>query len=363
MSPPIARSAADRCPGLLRPHLAADGALVRLRLPGGRLPGVALSALVGAADRFGDGDLQLTSRGNVQIRGIRPDPDGEAPAALVTLLSDAGLLPAPGHERVRNVTASPLSGITGGTADIRSLVDALDRAVCAAPDLAGLPGRFLFGIDDGRGDLAGLRLDLGVRMTGQDHGWLLIGGRLGPSVATAGIPDAIVDLASQFLRVRGRAWHVDELPDGLPGVTTAPDQPRAPVVMPYGVLTRDDGDVALSTAVPLGVLTPAMLDVLRGQPEVVVTPWRGIVLPTAAPGMAPVLADAGFLLDGDAAWSGISACTGAPRCPSGRADTRPVAASLATQGHRGRVHVIGCPRACGAPAGEHRSVRAWEVTG
>lgn len=46
---------ADRCPGLLRPHTAADGALVRLRLPGGAATAALLRGIAAAAARHGDG--------------------------------------------------------------------------------------------------------------------------------------------------------------------------------------------------------------------------------------------------------------------------------------------------------------------
>ena len=42
--------------------------------------------------------------------------------------------------------------------------------------LADLPGRFLFVLDDGRGDVVDLRLDLGYRATGPEGGYLLVGG-------------------------------------------------------------------------------------------------------------------------------------------------------------------------------------------
>src|SRR5207253_658171 len=107
------------------------------------------------ADELGDGHVHLTSRGNLQLRGV------SRTGALPTRLAAAGLLPSATHERVRNVLASPLAGITGdpdervstaaaGTArstrrsrscDVRGLAAALDRELCARPVLAELPGR------------------------------------------------------------------------------------------------------------------------------------------------------------------------------------------------------------------------------
>ena len=52
----------------------------------------------------------------------------------------------------------------------------LDAALCADPALAELPGRFLFALDDGRGDVASLAFDLGYRAVDDDHGLLVVGG-------------------------------------------------------------------------------------------------------------------------------------------------------------------------------------------
>src|SRR5690349_7297706 len=95
----------DRCPGLLRPHLAEDGALVRLRLPGGRITVAALRQVLAAAAADGAESVQLTSRGNLQVRAL-PDP---LPERFVELIEATGLLPSASHERVRNIVASPLA--------------------------------------------------------------------------------------------------------------------------------------------------------------------------------------------------------------------------------------------------------------
>jgi precorrin-3B synthase len=148
---PAARGDRDGCPGALRLHAAADGPLARVRLPGGTLTGGQLAALADMAARWGDGHLELTSRGNLQLRALT----GTGAADLAARLRAAGLFPSDTHETVRNIVASPLSGRDGrGLLDVRPLVPRLDAAVCARPGLAELPGRFLLALDDGRGDVA-----------------------------------------------------------------------------------------------------------------------------------------------------------------------------------------------------------------
>jgi dissimilatory sulfite reductase (desulfoviridin) alpha/beta subunit len=151
----VSRPAGDRCPGVLRLVEAADGFLARVRLPGGLVSGAQLRALASLADELGDGRVELTSRGNVQLRGLAAD----AAEALTDGLSRAGLLPSISHDRVRNVLASPLAGLDGAP-DLSGIVRALDEALCARPGLAELSGRFLFAVDDGRGDVSGLGADV-----------------------------------------------------------------------------------------------------------------------------------------------------------------------------------------------------------
>jgi precorrin-3B synthase len=155
---PAGRGAADRCPGALRLAEAADGYLARVRLPGGFVTGEQLRALAGLAAELGDGRVELTSRGNVQLRALSAD----AAEPLTTALTRAGLLPSLDHDRVRNVLASPLAGLDGlgSGRDLAAIVAALDAGLCARPRLTGLSGRFLFAIDDGRGDVAGLGADV-----------------------------------------------------------------------------------------------------------------------------------------------------------------------------------------------------------
>ncbi|HZH21769.1 MAG TPA: precorrin-3B synthase, partial [Geodermatophilus sp.] len=171
-SPAAARVRADACPGALQTHAAADGALARVRVPGGLLTGDQLRTLAAAARDLGDGALELTSRGNVQLRGLAPG----AEAGLGDRLAAAGLLPSPTHERVRNVLASALTGRAGGHVDVRPWVRTLDAALCADPALAALPGRYLATLDDGRGDVAGLGGDVGLLALSPDTVALTLAG-------------------------------------------------------------------------------------------------------------------------------------------------------------------------------------------
>ena len=215
----------DRCPGVLRPHQAEDGLVVRLRIPGGQTTAEVLRALCGLAAAFsinpgGAGYVQLTSRGNLQLRGL----DGTRLAELTQEIFALGLLPSFAHDRVRNIVASPLTGLSADRPDLRPMVGELDAALCADPALAELPGRFLFALDDGRGDVASLAFDLGYRAVDDDHGLLVVGGPIprGRVVARREAVPAMIDLAREVVRRRASAadpgWRVWDLPglaDGL----------------------------------------------------------------------------------------------------------------------------------------------------
>jgi precorrin-3B synthase len=345
----------DACPGALQVHQAADGALARIRLPGGMISAGQLEALANAAMRFGSSAMELTSRGNVQIRGITD------PAALADAVAAAGLLPSASHERVRNVVASPLSGRSGGIADVRGLVVALDDAIQDSPALARLPGRFWFGIDDGRGDVSGLGADVGAHLLTADRAALLVAGvdtgvRMAPADAVA----TLVAVAEEFVEVRGSAWRASELTDVQPlltGLTPSaePGMTWPPTVRPpVGWIEQDDGRVTLGAAVPLGVLEARVAEFLAAiEAPMVITPWRSVLVCDLDEGVADValrvLAPQGLVFDSASPWLSVSACTGSPGCEHSAADVRADATASIDAPVDVHRHFVGCERACGSP--------------
>ncbi|MEQ3539353.1 precorrin-3B synthase [Pseudonocardia tropica] len=386
MPSPTTRTRTDACPGVVSPHAAADGALARVRLPGGTVTAAALRAVAALARDAGDGAVHLTSRGNVQLRGL--DPADPRPVQRLTV---AGLLPSTTHERVRNVLASPLSGIDGGLADVRGLATALDRGLCARSALSALPGRFLFALDDGRGDVAAERPDLCWRARGSDGGELVVAGApTGLSCSPAEAPALLLDAAEAFLDLRAahsadpaaRAWRAAELPGAATGIParlrghrasrpagpghrettpeapgdTTPEAPgdTAPAA-PGPVLVGALGSGALGVAPVLGELSAGQLDLLAEEaPELLVSPWRTLVLPTPATGAAARLAAAGLVVDPGHPALRVSACAGSPGCAKSLADVRADARSLVRRGGPDLpTHVVGCTRRCGAPHTPH----------
>jgi precorrin-3B synthase len=272
------RSRRDRCPGVFRPWPAEDGGLVRLRLIGGRLTGASLAALGDVAQGYGDGNVHVTRRANLQLRGMPVESDG-LPGEVVEAIAATGLLPSRTHELVRNVMVSPQTGLSGGRADLRSVAEELDRLLCADPAMAGLPGRFLFVLDDGRGDLTERTCDLGLVTLDGTSAQLRVGTGWGQVVSLDEAAGQLVDLASRFLAVRGDGadapWHVEELAEPLvPAVDADPRAAVSSPSLPYGSV---DGGTHI--AVPEGVLDAAAVERLAPHAELVVTPWHGVLVP------------------------------------------------------------------------------------
>ena len=227
--------------------------MVRIRVPGGQTTGTALGQLSRIAQRFGSGDLQLTSRASLQLRGLA-DP---VPDSLIRAVREAGFLPSETHERVRNIVASPLTGISGGMTDVRPLVATLDAGLCAHPRLASLPSRFLFAVDDGRGDVSGTKFDLGYRAIDHDQGWLLVGGsQRGVLVAAQDAVETLLELAHRFLAAAQGAGDV-----GMSAILRTGRRPSlayAPSTCLRGATGTPLGAIAgaASVQVPLALLTP-----------------------------------------------------------------------------------------------------------
>jgi precorrin-3B synthase len=299
--------------------------------------------------------MALTSRGNLQLRAITDT------AAVSEIVAGAGLLPSQTHERVRNVVASPLSGRIAAMTDIRALVAELDEAIQSEPGLAELPGRFLFGVDDGRADISGLAADVGAHFLGPSTAALLLAGRdSGVRLDSPKVIPALIAVAKQFACTRENAWRIAELvdpaallgqlrPSGPPGATWPPIT-RPPV----GWLPQDDGRVALGAAVPLGVLQARVAEFLAAiDAPMAITPWRSVLLFDLDEGVADtalrVLAPMGLVFDENSPWLSVSACTGSPGCEHSVADVRADAAAALDAPADGHRHFVGCERACGSP--------------
>ncbi len=391
-----ARDRADTCPGVLRLHRAEDGRVARIRTPGGVLTTYQAEGLADAAERLGDGHLGITSRGNVELRGL-----GEADGPrLAELLTEAGLLLSSRHERVRNIIATPLSGLDAlGHADAQAWAAELDALLCAEDWAAELSGRFLFVLDDGRGDVAGLGGDVTLCAAPGGRSVLRVGEAPAYVVPAADAPRAALAAAEAFCaaaRDSGTgAWRVRELPpEHQPDVAEALRQagvrvldsgaaagpgpqaggalPGPPPGPPPGLLAGHRGTLIVSVSPLLGrvsvaqwrALLPAFGGTLR------ITPWRGIVVPGLRPDDAELrlrlLADAGLLTRADDPGLGVGACTGRPGCAKSRCDVRSdaIAALTATAGPPAEasqllpVYWSGCARRCGHPHGEWVDVSA-----
>lgn len=381
-APDSPTGSADRCPGIRRVHAAADGGLARLRFPGGRLQPTDWAALARIAADHGS-DLHLTSRGNVQIRGVRDE------ALLHERVAQAGLLPSAAHDRVRNILASPMSGRLAGHHRLGDLPERLDAELLSRDDITALSGRFLFGFDDGSGDVLAHRPDLAA-VAGHPDGLLRLhvrGRDTGIGTAIADAATVLVDAAAAFVRSAERQWRVPpvgELNDlvvvalsehplttGRAG-TTGESNSGVPVdeagdpagggahtaaveVPPVGWIDTDDGLVTLLAVVPFGEVPARLAEFLGAidRPSTI-SAERVIGLHGLTEHMAEqvvrVLAPMGMVFDAASPWVEVTACTGLPGCSRSHADVRADVAESVRAGTLpvlGRQHWVGCERACG----------------
>lgn len=133
--------------GLFYVTPAQDSFMCRMRIPGGELRDYQLDGLADLADRSAGGSLDVTTRANLQLRQIQASQASN----ILYGLRDLGIISlGSGGDNIRNVTASPLSGI-----DPDELIETLPIArrmhhyITQHREMYGLPRKFNIAYDGG----------------------------------------------------------------------------------------------------------------------------------------------------------------------------------------------------------------------
>jgi precorrin-3B synthase len=372
------------CPGALRPMPTGDGLLARVRISAGRLTLDQAEELAACARDCGNGTIEISSRANLQLRGVAEAKLGE----LQTRLAVLGLIDAdPATERVRNIVASPLGDIDPeAILDVAPAVTALEARLAVDESLRALPGKFGFVIDaGGRWPLGDVEADVrfeafvapqGVRfavwLDGEPHPRPLPArGEEGRGAAAANspprpygegsgmgraatcaivaqhdLPDAAARLARAFITSAGpgpdapRRMRTLVQRDGAAAVFAAAGLAAgtlraplrdAPLRATVGILPLG-GHAGLGAAPPFGRMRAADFAELaraaraEGASGLRLTPWRTMVAvglePDRAPRLAEQVAALGFIVAPDDPRLGIVACPGAPACAHAESDTQ-----------------------------------------
>ena len=135
------------CPTLLSPMQSGDGWLARVKPSAGVLTAAAARLIADAARRHGNGHIDLTSRANLQVRGLSPRSAEDFAETIIT----AGLANTnPSLEAIRNVMASPL-GPDDSTAsfDSHAVAHDIEAMLSGEPALWALPSKFGVLVDGG----------------------------------------------------------------------------------------------------------------------------------------------------------------------------------------------------------------------
>jgi precorrin-3B synthase len=357
------------CPSLSAPMATGDGYLVRLRP---RTPGLSpyqFRQLAEAAARHGNGLMEVTARGNLQIRGLRA---GTVPK-LADDLVEAGILIEAGIQ----IETPPLAGIDQAEhADARAMADRLRQAIRAIePPLALAPKLSI--VVDGAG---GLRLDAlpaDIRLTAdtlrRDTWRLSIAGTartaqplavLSSAKAIAETVDLLARLHSLGTRARARDLSKTELASRFPLACLDPLEDLPAPKSPIGTHRIEANRIAVGFRLAYGRIGAADLIAFLaaadglGAREIRAAHDHALLLLGATEAglgdLERVAKRHGLSSCAEDPVNRIAACSGAGACASAFFRTREIAGDIldgapALFGAPLTVHVSGCAKGCAHP--------------
>ncbi|TAU45365.1 precorrin-3B synthase (plasmid) [Rhizobium leguminosarum] len=353
------------CPALAAPMQTGDGLLVRLRPAGGALTLSQFASLARSAAAHGNGILEITARGNLQIRGLRAETVGQLAADI-----DAAGITVPDGPAIET---SPLHGIDpeeiSDPAAIEMALRSTLHDLLASPRLA--PKLSL--VVDGGGSFGLSALSADIRVVAQsDTDWLVaVNGdgetampvAIGPAEAAISAVGEILSLLATLGQGR-RARDIDPalLRPRFPAMDGIQFNPSRAAGIPLAGSHRlADGKIILGVRPEFGQMQAsdlsALLDLVkaRGATAIRLAPGRGFFViglsADTVPTMQVAAAGHGFSTQPGEKTEHIAACAGAGACGSASYETRTlarrlIAAAPALFDGSLTLHLSGCAKGC-----------------
>ncbi len=380
--------------------------MMRLRVPNGILSSEQMRVLGEIVQRYGDdGNADITTRQNLQLRGIRIE---DIPDIFQRLKSVGMTSVQSGMDNVRNITGSPMAGLDADELiDTRELVQKVQDMITnygqGNYQFSNLPRKFNIAIEGGRDNSVHAEINDIAFVPAYKEGELgfnvVVGGFFSAKRCEAAIPmnvwvrpnQEVVDLCRGILEVyrdnglranrqKSRLmWLIDEwgIEEFRTRVANHLGYPLATAAEKdaidwekrdhLGVFPqKQEGLSYIGLCVPVGRLfADDMFDLARiaevyGSGELRLTVEQNVIIPNiAAENMATLLTEpllAKFTPNPTPLQRALVSCTGAQFCNFALIETKNKAVDLIRQLDaelnipRGvRMHWTGCPNSCGQP--------------
>ena len=372
----------NACPSLAAPMPTGDGLLARINTVDGSISPHHLRLVAEAAERHGNGILEVTRRGSLQIRGLTEE---SAPKFSQEVLA-SGINVRSGVP----VETGPLAGLDPfELIDSRSTVGQLFDKIEKEDFRKLLAPKFSMVVDGG-GQLSMTDVLADVRLTATETEvgaqWKVsVGGTETNARPVAIVPnDRAISLAIELLRAvvelgraaRGKDLSAEKISQACQAVGVeeigsperrrasadkqldTPESPRLPV----GFFRLKASRIAFGMALPFGQTTTEQIKIFSqiiermGIRELRLAFGHALLaicddetITNAAKRAAEQI---GFIIDPQDARLRIVACAGAPACTSATIHTKDIATEIAIRGvlpESGLVHVSGCEKGCSKP--------------
>jgi precorrin-3B synthase len=333
-----------------------DGLLARLTPSGSTIALDAFAGLCAAARWHGNGIVEVTSRGSIQVRGL-----SEVSAPLFA--ADVAALRIDGSDGIPVLT-DPLKP--------DSLAVQLRTTLAGTNLAAQLSAKVSVVID-----LDNLATDILLRTVDRTRLHVSLGGDNTTATPLGAVPidraaDCVLRLFAILVAVAPRLRMRDAVKrDAMPAfkaamadlLVDAPAPMQRPPFDPIGVHRHSSGG-ALGIGLPFGHsesenLTSLIDDARQaGASGVRTSPGRALLLIGLSSAVTPALvtqaAALGFIVDPGDPRRKVVACAGAPICASGQIAARAMAPAIADAARAlppgDIVHVSGCAKGCAHPA-------------